>query len=136
MMTTTDNDILKEAVSKMIIRKQTVYPCTLMEGGLNVWESGMFTQLIREAARCNDYSSDVVYDLNDISEKFRTFDPKHGFDTKYIAFRKLGVDSESFIRCKIKRGTSLYNEYFAFYTIDVLPDEGNYYNVVFREYSV
>ena len=96
----------------------------------------MFTQLIKDAARCNDYSSDIVYDLNDITKRFSEFNPEKGFQTKYIGFRKLGVDSETFISSKISQGTSVYHEYFAFYTIEVNHDEGNYYNVVFTEYSV
>ena len=57
----------------------------------NVSTSGIFTILIKEAAECEHYSSDILVDINAIN---RILDVNESEITDYyIGFRSMGVDN-------------------------------------------
>jgi hypothetical protein len=59
--------------------------------------SGFYTAIIKEAAKCSSYSSDVLYDIDSIKDMLKNM--KDGEQTRYyLGFRNMGVDAASFIR--------------------------------------
>lgn len=97
--------------------------------GLEVNLSSFFSQLIREAARCNDYCSDVIYDISAIREAMEAFNPCNypntgSSDSKLpvfaLGFRKLGVDGNLVMLSRLKDDIfDIYKEYFAVYFMEV-----------------
>ena len=77
--------------------------------------SSIYTLLIKEAGKCEAYSSDILIDIDSIKESIKQFDG----DTKihYIGFRNYGTDHETFIVCRNE------SEYRKVYMITVSPDE-------------
>lgn len=97
--------------------------------------STIYTQLIREAARCNRYASDLVYDIESINEMFKT----SNFETRIIAFRKDGVDENNFVKSGTDGDTNnIYKMYFAIYFIKVEADKdySEFYTVKCKGYHV
>lgn len=97
--------------------------------------SDIFTKLIKDAARCNSYSSDVYYDLKKIDEEVHAYRNYADFEPIFIGFRRHGVDGNTFIMARI--GENIYrasNEYFALYSINIEQNEDNWATVVFNEY--
>ena len=105
-------------------------------GRLEANMSDAFTQLIREAAKCHSYSSDVIYDIGSVNDMLEHFNPgkypndgSHDDDLPVIAFgfRKLGVDGNAFILSRLDGNCyNIEREYFAMYFIEVKRD-GNYH---------
>lgn len=62
----------------------------------NVNMSSIWTALIKEAARCESYASDVLLDIDSVREKLEAENPVDF--TYYFGFRDNGVDHEQFIR--------------------------------------
>jgi len=103
--------------------------------------SAMFSQLIKDAARCNYYNSDIFYDLKAIYDRLEAFktpeeDP-HYSDPIWLGFRKMGVDGTSFVLSRIGEDTHrAAQEYFALYSVKIDPAEDGYATVTFNEYAV
>ena len=91
-----------------------------------IWLAGLFNLLIKEAGRlCDDYASDMFYDLQDLYRDL------HGNDAvlfeketyrNVIGIRENGVDHEDFIRVRAEAESCTYH-YRAIYLITVTPDE-------------
>lgn len=129
----------KELYSKLQPIKTDYETAQLTENGLSVNMSGTYTKLIKDAARCNDYSSDIFYDLTTINDALETFDPDVEFEPIWIGFRKLGVDGTSFVMCRIDNANplmSLTKTYFALYSIDIVSEGGGFYCIEINEYAV
>ena len=101
-------------------------------GKLDINLSSEFTQLIREAARCNRYASDIIYDIGNVNDKLSNFnlDDYSEFDLPIFAmgFRRDGVDGNSFILSRLNNSHNgsmygLYKEYFAIYFMEVVRDK-------------
>lgn len=104
-------------------------------GRINYNTSSFYTKLIREAARCNAYSSDVIYNINGMTEAMQNFDPKAGPVIIWFGFRRHGVDHDSFILSRI--GEDVYNvhqNYFALYSVKIEVESPGYADITFNEY--
>ena len=114
----------------------------MLSDGLSVNISDFFTRLIRDAARCNSYSSDVYYDLCAIDKAIKEYRIGREFTPIFVGFRRHGVDGNSFILSRIEGDPyAVHREYFALYSVMVVPDtdpEGKeifgWYKVLFNEY--
>ena len=110
----------------------------LLSNGLSINMSDFYTQLIRDAARCNDYSSDVIFDINYINQRLEDY---HGgyFEPIWIAFRKHGVDGTNYILCRTNEYETPFacinREYFVVYSVSLAEtDYEGFYDVVFSKY--
>ena len=84
--------------------------------------SSIYTKLIQEAGRfCDAYASDLLYDINAIEECIE----RQKSTTKYIAFRRHGVDGNSFIEVRTPYEIA---EYRAIYQVDIEFSDDNYYD--------
>lgn len=79
-------DVLKEEGQLIISGGKTSVDINL---------SSIWTELIKEAAKCDSYSSDVLIDIDAVREKLAG---KPEDFTYYFGFRDNGVDHEAFIR--------------------------------------
>lgn len=96
--------------------------------------SSEFSELIRQAARCNRYGSDLIYDINNVNDAMETWT---GEKTLFVfGFRRDGVDGNSFVLSRVnnecKEIYNIHNLYFAIYFVEVKEDEGytDFYKVV------
>ncbi len=140
MKTEAENDYTSEKLlEKLKPNSKKVYLAQSLVDGLMVNTADMFTILIKEAARCNDYSSDVFYDLQRIATSFKEF--VNVFTPVWIGFRRHGVDGTEFVLSRIKEYKDVYDciykEYFALYSVHVEQDAAcnDFYNVVFSKYN-
>lgn len=91
---------------------------------LNVNLSSEFTELIKQAARCNRYSSDILYDIGSVNDAMETWT---GEKTLFVfGFRRDGVDGNSFILSRVNNECrdiyDIYKLYFAIYFMEVKED--------------
>ena len=98
--------------------------------------SEFFTKLIKDAARCNSYSSDVVYSLFKINQILSNYQELAvGMEPVWIAFRRHGVDGTEYLLSRIgEYPYNLYNKYFAAYSFYITPAEDGWCNVTINEY--
>lgn len=89
----------------------------------NINTSTIYTMLIKEAAKCEYYASDIVYDIDRINRTLK--DDNFLSDNKpivfYFGFRSHGVDHESFIE---SRGWNS-EEYRTIYRLTLKPDNSD-----------
>ena len=115
------------------------YLAQLTENGLGFNTSDLYSTLIKEAARCNCFNSDVVYDIEFIESRFHVYSGKE-FEPLFIGFRKLGVDGTDYSILRLKEYDNpregLLKEYFAFYSITLeLANYEGFYNVILTKYD-
>lgn len=125
----------KELYFKIAPDKTTRLLAQLGDNGLEVNMSTEFSRLIKDAARCNHYNSDVYYDIKEIHEQFKEYDGKE-FEPIWIGFRRMGVDGTSYVLARVEDNNPyryLFREYFALYSVTVEKEEDRYY-VCFNEY--
>lgn len=72
----------------------------------NINMSSIWTALIKEAAKCESYASDIILDIDSIREKMECRDAENF--TYYLGFRDHGVDHEAFIRSRGKDAKYAY----------------------------
>lgn len=94
------NKTVDEVQGQLIIRGGEV--------SLNINMSSIWTALIKEAAKCESYASDVLIDIDTVRMKLKS-DNTDDF-TQYFGFRTNGVDHEEFIR---NRGSDAYRKIMA-----------------------
>lgn len=117
------------------------YNAQMTGDGLSVNLSDMFSTLIKDAARCNGYQSDVYYSMCEINSRMKNYKPLDDFEPIFVAFRKLGVDGNNYILSRINDTNvsvriTLSREYFALYSIALEEDIPGWYNVIFSKYGV
>lgn len=97
------------------------------DGKPEVNMSAIWTTLIKEAGKCKAYASDLLIDYDSIKEDMSAMMTAENFNREYwFGFRDMGVDHESFIRCKAESSCyDIHKEYFAVYR---LRFEENYEN--------
>ena len=131
---------IQELYEKLRPSKTSTASAQILADTVSVNLSDMFTRLIRDAARCNSYSSDVFYSLTEIDEKIRNY---HGkalsgaaqFEPIFIGFRRHGVDGNSFILSRIEGNPyNVHREYFALYSVAIEQKDAGWATVVFNEY--
>lgn len=130
-----------ELFNKIKPSEQYIYLAQATDKGLDLNSSDIFSRLIKDAARCNHYNSDIYYDLCFIDNRFKEFNPIEGFEPIWIGFRKMGVDCTSFVLCRCDDEStygSLSNNYFALYSISVDKENcrNDFYSVKLNEYAV
>lgn len=115
------------------------YLAQLTEYGLSFNPSDMFSIFIKEAARCNNYNSDVIFDIEHVTERFHVYAGKE-FEPIWIGFRKLGVDGTDNVLLRLKNElpwVALTTEYFALYSISLeLANYEGQYKVILNKYNV
>ena len=109
--------------------------------GLEANLSSEFSQLIKEAARCNYYNSDIVYDIQRIQHTMEAFNPGNDGDLPVVAmgFRKMGVDGNEFIMSRLEGDCyNAYKEYFAIYFVEVKRHDkyNDWWKVITKGYRV
>lgn len=91
-----------------------------------IWLSGLFSLLIKEAGRlCDDYASDMFYDLQDLYRDLNGNDAvlfKQKTYRNVVGIRDMGVDHETFVSLRAEQEGCTYH-YRAIYLIMVTPDE-------------
>lgn len=86
--------------------------------------SAIYSEFIKQAARCNRYNSDVIYDIQTINDAMETWT---GEKTLFaIGFRRDGVDGNSYIQSRLENDCrnvwDIYKYYFALYFVEVEDD--------------
>ena len=103
---------IEEARGQLIVRGRQV--------SLNINMSSIWTALIKEAAKCESYASDVLIDIDTVRTKLESDHPEDF--TQYFGFRTNGVDHYEFIR---NRGSDAYRKIMALHvTYEKYGDTG------------
>ena len=106
--------------------------------GINYNFSTFFTKLIKDAARCNRFSSDVIYDIEGLRELFGRYSSGDNPEPVWIGFRKDGVDGTRYIESKLTQAEDnidiLGDEYFVLYCVKIEPDEPGWCYITINEY--
>ena len=107
---------------------------------LEINMSSEYSQLIKEAARCNRYNSDIIYDIESIRDAFENFNAETDLPFFVIGFRRDGVDGNTFVlsRMEDRQPYDLYKEYFAIYFVEVKEekDYSTFYEVEVTGYTL
>ena len=81
-----------------------------------------FTMLIKEAANCNYYASDLLYGIESINKAVEAGEEY----TEYFGFRDMGVDHESFINSRLGNPGcygSIAKEYRRIVCMEIVHDD-------------
>ena len=126
----------KELFEKMNPERHS-YIAQFNSCGLDFNTSDIFSRLIKEAAKCECYNSDVFYDLKNIEESFKNFDPEKEFEPIWLGFRKMGVDCTNFVLCRVN-DAGMYGKiadtYFVLYSLTVERKGEGFYTVYLTKY--
>ena len=86
--------------------------------------SDIFTELIQAAGNlCEQYASDLFYDLKAIEESIVKLENT----VYYIGFRELGVDGNSFVKCRLESDKYTL-EYRRLYRLEMYVDKDRGYD--------
>jgi len=89
----------------------------------NINMSSIYSLLIKEAARCDHYASDVVLDIESIEEKLKAAQTSWDY---YVGFRDMGVDGPSFVKIRLEKANDADDTpYRALYRLECTPDADN-----------
>jgi hypothetical protein len=115
------------------------YLAQLTDNGLGFNPTDMFSTFVKEAARCNEYNCDVIFDIEHLIERFNSYRGEE-FEPVWIGFRKLGVDGTDYVLLRLEYEIpwiSLTKEYFALYSVSLEHNEyEELYNVILNKYNV
>ena len=89
-------------------------------GRIDINWSSIATKLIKLAAECEAYSSDIVYDLVDIENSLRNGTMETC--TKWFGFRDMGVDHEAFMSGRLSSTCYGSNPYREIWRLDINID--------------
>lgn len=110
------------------------------EGHFSFNPSGMYTRLIKDAARCNRFSSDVLFDINTINDRIKEYTGEEEFEPIWIGFRKDGVDGTNYVLTRINDEfgyhSALSQHYFALYSVTVEKGAYDMWYVHMYEYPM
>lgn len=128
---------LHKLTDKLGVKRRISETAQVYRGELCANLSDLFTSLIKDAARCNRYSSDVIYSIEEINNICKNYDEEEEYPPVLIACRKDGVDHASFILSRCEENCyNVYKEYFAFYSVEFIPDGFGFTKIVWTEYAV
>ena len=125
---------------KMTPSSTDSYVGQITEAGVNTNLSSFYNRLIKDAARCNNYQSDVVYNIMELMDALKTFRDDTNLDPIWIGFRRDGVDGTNFVLSRAENGKdsperNIRREYFALYSVVVEHDpEIGWVNIRINEY--
>lgn len=126
---------IQELYEKLCPSKTSTASAQILADTVSVNLSDMFTRLIRDAARCSSYSSDVFYSLTEIDNAVRNYRNFAEFEPIFIGFRRHGVDGNSFILSRIEGNPyNVHREYFALYSVTIEQKEPGWAEIIFNEY--
>jgi hypothetical protein len=129
----------RELYNKIKPTKQTLYFCRIELDGLVLNFSEIFCKLVKDAARCNGYNSDVYYVMKEIEDAFSYFSEEKAFEPIWVGFRRYGVDCTDYVLSRCDEDnvfSSLLKTYFTLYSIDVIQEEPGSYVVLFNWYAL
>jgi hypothetical protein len=100
------NTIAEEVMSRLGFFEEKI-EARVTANGIDVNLSSSFTAMIKEAAKCNRFSSDLVYDIQIINERLNFFDlyDEESYSPILIACRKDGVDGNGFILSRVENAS-------------------------------
>ena len=91
-------------IAEEVINKQVCFFESRLEGragtnGIDINMSDVYSAMIKEAAKCNYYASDLIYDIEHIKDRLEHFDifDEDSYMPILVACRKSGVDGNSYI---------------------------------------
>ena len=126
---------IRELYAKLRPSKTSDVTGQILADGVCVNISDFFTRLIRDAARCNSYSSDVYYDLRIIDREIKKYKPGQDFEPIFVGFRRHGVDGNAFILSRIEGNPyNVTREYFALYSVMIEQESEGWCKVLLNEY--
>lgn len=129
---------IQELYTKLRPSKTETLTAQILADRMSVNLSTFFTTLIKDAARCNSYSSDIYYDLREIDENVHAYRGTEEFTPLFIGFRRHGVDGSSIVLSRINCANDnvyiVHNEYFALYSVNVERDGEGWAKVIINEY--
>ena len=112
------------------------YTAQLLDrGGLSVNISDFYTTLIKDAARTNRFSCDIIRPINNIDDQLNNFKAGDEWKPVFIGCRRDGVNDTEYVLSSISSAGSRYrdivSQYFAFYGVDVVKEKEyhNFYKV-------
>ena len=75
--------------------------------GIDINMSDVYSAMIKEAAKCNYYASDLIYDIEAINDRLKHFDifDEDSYSPILVACRKSGVDGNSFILSRVENAS-------------------------------
>ena len=86
--------------------------------------SSIFSALIKESAKCDCYSSDIVYDIYAIMKEVENKTLKS--EVKYFGFRDCGVDFETFLSLRLESGLGAYRD---IWKMVIVRDKDDYVDI-------
>lgn len=97
------NTITEEVMSRLGFFEEKI-EARVTANGIDVNLSSSFTAMIKEAAKCNRFSSDLIYDIQTINSRLSSFDlfDEESYSPILIACRKDGVDGNGFITSRVE----------------------------------
>lgn len=127
----------QELFNKMRPSTQKEFLAQLLTDGLNLNLSDIFCPLVKDAARCNSYQSDIYYDMVNIHKRLKEYKEGDEFEPIWVGFRKHGVDGTGYVLARTEEPSmygSTEHNYFALYSITLKKDSPGWYYVVLSEY--
>lgn len=89
----------------------------------NINMSSIYSLLIKEAAKCDHYASDVVIDIESVEEQLKNAQTSWDY---FFGFRDMGVDGPSFVKIRLEKAASMdETPYRALYRLVCTPDADN-----------
>ena len=67
---------------------------------VNINMSSIYTALIKEAAKCDNYASDVLYDIKHVEEEL--YENMKETSNVFFGFRDMGVDHKEYIKWHVE----------------------------------
>lgn len=84
--------------------------------------SFIYTAIIKESARCDNYASDILYEIANIDNAIRDLNKEE--DSIIFGFRDMGVDHYNFIKSRIEYG-NLEDYYRTICFIEITKHDGS-----------
>lgn len=92
------------------------------------------TEIIKEAAKCKNWSSDMLYGIHDVMKCVELGEKE--IPDKWFAFRELGVDHAAHIMYKWNNKLYADEQYRKIYVLRTEYEEGQYYFTLYEpEYA-
>lgn len=105
--------------------RKVIYTETGRAGKYGINISTEIDMLIKEAANCAHYASDLIYGINDINDALEA-GREH---TEYFAFRDMGVDHLAYIDTRLNNAScygSIAKEYRRIICVEIVHDTEYY----------
>lgn len=105
-------EITIRTIAEEVMGRQVSFLDEKLEGraginGIDINMSDVYSTMIKEAARCNYYASDMIYDIEIINHRLKNFDifDEDSYSPILVACRKSGVDGNVFILSRVENAS-------------------------------